>query len=123
MVVVGRQEVDGRRRVTYTVNGRVWSCLSQSTASRAALGVTRTYRAPRSGVVSAFTLAVRSQVALTNMSITHVTSLSQLNGILSSGSNEKLTVIDFHATWCAPDRAVGTSQFPDASRTGVGHAT
>lgn len=115
--------MDGRRRVTYTVNGRVWSCLSQSTASRAIPGVSRTYRALRSGVVSASTLAVRSQAALTNMSITHVTSLSQLNGILNSGSNDKLTVIDFHATWCASDRNAGTSQFPDASRAGVGHAT
>jgi len=35
------------------------------------------------------------------MSITHITSLSQLNEILSA-SEEKLTVIDFHATWCGP---------------------
>ncbi|TFK56719.1 thioredoxin-domain-containing protein [Heliocybe sulcata] len=35
------------------------------------------------------------------MSITHITSLSQLNGILSK-ANDKLSVIDFHATWCGP---------------------
>ncbi|EKM61381.1 uncharacterized protein PHACADRAFT_83237 [Phanerochaete carnosa HHB-10118-sp] len=35
------------------------------------------------------------------MSITHITSLSQLNGILSKDKN-KLSVIDFHATWCGP---------------------
>ncbi|KAL4062978.1 thioredoxin-like protein [Scleroderma yunnanense] len=35
------------------------------------------------------------------MTITHITSISQLNGILSK-NNEKLTVIDFHATWCGP---------------------
>jgi len=35
------------------------------------------------------------------MSITHVTSTHQLDGILSK-SKDKLTVIDFHATWCGP---------------------
>ncbi|XP_006454115.1 hypothetical protein AGABI2DRAFT_189422 [Agaricus bisporus var. bisporus H97] len=35
------------------------------------------------------------------MSITHINSLSQLNQILSK-SKEKLSVIDFHATWCGP---------------------
>ncbi|KAF5352709.1 hypothetical protein D9756_005932 [Leucocoprinus leucothites] len=38
---------------------------------------------------------------LDNMSITHVESVPQLNKILS-GSKEKLSVIDFHATWCGP---------------------
>ncbi|EIN13911.1 thioredoxin-domain-containing protein [Punctularia strigosozonata HHB-11173 SS5] len=35
------------------------------------------------------------------MSITHLTSVSQLDGILSKSSG-KLSVIDFHATWCGP---------------------
>ncbi|KXN88813.1 Peptide-N(4)-(N-acetyl-beta-glucosaminyl)asparagine amidase [Leucoagaricus sp. SymC.cos] len=35
------------------------------------------------------------------MPITHVGSVSQLNKILSA-SEEKLSVIDFHATWCGP---------------------
>ncbi|KAL6304801.1 thioredoxin-like protein [Sparassis latifolia] len=35
------------------------------------------------------------------MSITHITSTSQLNTILSK-SKDKLSVIDFHATWCGP---------------------
>ncbi|KDQ63219.1 hypothetical protein JAAARDRAFT_29240 [Jaapia argillacea MUCL 33604] len=35
------------------------------------------------------------------MSITHLTSVSQLNGILGT-SKDKLSVIDFHATWCGP---------------------
>ena len=32
------------------------------------------------------------------MSIEHISSLSQLNGILNKDKN-KLSVIDFHATW------------------------
>ncbi|KAA1467944.1 thioredoxin-domain-containing protein [Dentipellis sp. KUC8613] len=35
------------------------------------------------------------------MSITHLSSLSQLDSILSK-SNDKLSIIDFHATWCGP---------------------
>ncbi|KAI0749146.1 thioredoxin-domain-containing protein [Irpex lacteus] len=35
------------------------------------------------------------------MPITTLTSLSQLNDILSKAGN-KLSVIDFHATWCGP---------------------
>ncbi|KAI9570305.1 thioredoxin-domain-containing protein [Boletus coccyginus] len=34
------------------------------------------------------------------MSVTHVKSVSHLNGVLSDSN--KLTVIDFHATWCGP---------------------
>lgn len=35
------------------------------------------------------------------MSITHITSTTQLNSLLSR-SKEKVTVIDFHASWCGP---------------------
>jgi len=39
------------------------------------------------------------------MPITHITSVSQLNTILSK-SKDKLSVVDFHATWCGPCHAI-----------------
>jgi len=39
------------------------------------------------------------------MAITHITSVSQLNSILSK-DKDKLSVIDFHATWCGPCHAI-----------------
>jgi len=39
------------------------------------------------------------------MPITHISSVSQLNGILAL-SKDKLSVIDFHATWCGPCHAI-----------------
>jgi len=39
------------------------------------------------------------------MSITHIASVSELDGILSK-SKDKLSVVDFHATWCGPCHAI-----------------
>jgi len=39
------------------------------------------------------------------MSITHIASVSELESILSK-SKDRITVIDFHATWCGPCHAI-----------------
>ncbi|KIL71483.1 hypothetical protein M378DRAFT_155057, partial [Amanita muscaria Koide BX008] len=39
------------------------------------------------------------------MSPTHIASITELDDVLSK-SNDKLSVIDFHATWCSPCHAI-----------------
>jgi len=63
-------------------------------------------RSLRSPYVVKARLTKRSLSQTVTMSITHLTSTSHLSQILSSSPASKLSVIDFHATWCGPCHAI-----------------